>query len=254
LSSKGSIAPAHALYAGANGNIPTLSINASCCTADGSISVRNDAAFSGGLDAKAYMFLLPGDVERSVKAMQEQLTRQAEEKLKTQLQPGEILAGDEQCQPQFSTNEPPGDHGINIVSATTTLSVTCKGQVYDQREVQMLATQLLQDQAETEMGTDYRLDGPVAIQAKIRPVTNRENAANAQFELLVDANGRWSYQVSDLRRQELAYLLAGKRISDARILLLHQNGIKGATLPEDKSILPVDPALINISIQSPSGR
>lgn len=253
LSSKSSTASAHALHAGANGNIPTLSINGNCCVTDGSIVVRNSAAFSSGLDAKSYAFLLPGDVERAIKAMQEPLIRQAQTQLKAQLLPGEQLAQEAQCLPQFRTDEPIGDHGVNIDSATTTLSVTCTGQAYDQREVQALVTHLLQNQAETEMGAGYTLIGTVGMHVKIRPVTDNANAPNTQFELLVDANGHWSYQFSDTRRQELAHLLAGKHIGDAQFLLLHQNGIKGATLPSGQGLLPTDPALIHIAVQPAPG-
>ncbi|MBA2678982.1 MAG: hypothetical protein H0U76_11385, partial [Ktedonobacteraceae bacterium] len=73
--------------------------------------------------------------------------------------------------------------------------------------------------------------------------------------LLVNARGIWAYQFDDVRRQELARQLAGKKLTDAQKVLNGQSGIANSKIDalSKNDPLPTDPSQITFKIQSVSG-
>jgi serine/threonine protein kinase len=235
---------AHATTPGANGNIPSGSINGTCCAANGVITVRNNDAFTGGQDAKNYTFVQKSDVDAFVNAVKPQLMQQANNALSAQLQAGEQLAQPAACQANVQNDNPIGDQGQNIPSTNVAVTVTCKGTAYDQNGLRSLVTNLLQQQASASIGPHYALQGPITIHTRNQQI-NQDNSVT----LLIDAYGTWSYQFSSDQRQQLARLIAGKSADAARVLLEQQAGIRNVTIATSSGVLPSDVGKIDVEVQ-----
>jgi len=67
---------AHAITAGANGNMASGAINGNCCASGGFITVVG-LAFTGGQDQKDYAFLQQSDVDSVVNELKPTLSQQA---------------------------------------------------------------------------------------------------------------------------------------------------------------------------------
>jgi serine/threonine protein kinase len=237
--------PAHAATGGTSGNIPAGSINGTCCTSGNFIQAKNEAAFTGGQDAKNYTFVQPGDVNTFLNSVQPQLTQQATAALTTQLKPGEHLAQSPNCSPATRTSNPIGDQGQNIPSTTVTVTVTCTAISYDQNGLRALVTNLLQQQARASIGPHYALQDPIAIH-----VQNQQINPDNSLTLLVNASGLYTYQLSAARQQQLARLIAGKPVDVARKLLQAQPGVRAVAISTSGAALPGDPALIQVTYQN----
>ena len=235
---------AHASAAGANGNIAAGSVSGTCCSAGNFVTVRNNNAFSGGVDPKNYSFVQQGDVDAFVNSVQGQLTQQANSALRGQLKPGEQLAAATNCPATVSKDRPVGDQGVNIASTTVTVSVTCQAQAYDQNGMQSLVSTLLQQKARTDAGAAYSLQGTIITHAQVQQIN-----ADHSVSLLVTSRGLWVYQVSNAQKQQLARLIAGKASDTAKTLLLAQIGVHAATISSGSATLPSAPGQITIALQ-----
>ena len=240
--------PAHAVAAGATGNLSQDSINESCCTADANIFVRNDAPFTGGVDAQTYTFVRQGDVDAAAAPLETILTQEASTQFKQQLKPNEKLVSDPTC--NANVQVPPGtvgDQGHDIASTTITVTAKCTGVVYDQGGAQAIAKDRLQKMASIDPGQGYALIGYVATDVSVSKV-NPES-----ISLLVNARGIWAYQFDAAKEQALARQLAGKKLTDAQTFLNAQRGISNAKIATQGDTLPTDPTQITFNVQKVSG-
>jgi VCBS repeat-containing protein len=236
---------AHAATSGAAGNIPALTISGTCCVAGGSIQVHNNSAFTGGQDAKNYNFVQQGDVDAFASTAKAQLTQQANKALTSQLKSGEQLAQATNCPANVQSSNPVGDHGTNIPSTSVTVTVTCKAEAYDQNGMNSLVTSLLQQKAKTGVGANYSEQGNPIIHSQVQQINDDQSVS-----LIVTARGLWVYQFSNQQKQQLARLIAGKTVNDAKTLLTAQMGVQDATISTNGSTLPTDPSQISIVIQA----
>ncbi|QBD78163.1 hypothetical protein EPA93_20040 [Ktedonosporobacter rubrisoli] len=238
---------AHVGTPGAGGNISALTVNGTCCNASGTVFVKNSQAFSGGQDAKDYMFVQQGDINSVVEPATPQLSKQATDSLKQQLQKGEQLSGSPACTPRVSTDHPPGDTGVNVPAVTVSITMTCKGQAYNQQQAQDLVKDLLQHKASQSPGAGYVLAGDLDIGTNVQSI-NKGNVS-----LLVNAKGIWVYQISKTQEDDLARQIAGKSVNEARAILQSQKGIHDATIKISGNTLPADPGQISFVVQNVAG-
>ncbi|GLV60919.1 hypothetical protein KDH_77380 [Dictyobacter sp. S3.2.2.5] len=240
-------AAAHAVNIGTNGNISTLAINQTCCTADNSVFVKNTDAFTGGQDAADYTFVQQGDVDAAVNPLVTSLSQQARSDFNKQLAANEQLVEDPACTKSVTSNKGEiGDQGRNVTSTTVTVSATCTGMAYDQKSAQQIASSRLRQKATSDPGFGYALVGNVTSR-----VTNI-NRQGQNIALQVSAQGTWAYQFSPQRKQQLLQAVAGKSISAAQKFLKQQIGIANVFIhlkEGNNTALPTDPAGINIQIQ-----
>ncbi|WP_242527511.1 serine/threonine protein kinase [Ktedonosporobacter rubrisoli] len=234
---------AHAGTPGAAGNIPALTVNGTCCNASNNIVVKNTQPFTGGQDAKDYIFVQQSDINSAVDPATPQLNKQASDSLKQQLQKGEQLAGEPQCTPTVNSDHPAGDTGVNIPSVTVSITMTCKGQAYSQQQAHDLVKDLLQRKATTSYGPNYRLQGDIQMQIQF----GGTSAGNVVL-LEVNASGRWVYQFGDAQRQALLKQLTGKERNAAIALLKNTPGVSNAAIQLNDQTLPGDPARIKLVI------
>jgi hypothetical protein len=234
---------AHAANPGSNGNIPAGAINIT----NTFTVITNPGPFTGGQDAQHYTFIQQSDVEKAVASVQSSLLSKAQAGLKARITAGEQLVNSPQCQPSQSVNQPIGDQGTNIPSATATVTETCIGQVYKQSDLDALAKSLLSQKAQATLGAGYGLVGNIVTQTSV------QNANQGKVSLLVNAKGVWAYQFSEAQKQALAQLIKGQSRAQAITTLKSQTGIEDASLPSDVTTLPTDPRQITITVQEPTG-
>jgi len=240
---------AHAGSVGPGGNIAALTIDKACCSADSSIFAKNLAAFTGGRDPQqGGPFVQQSDIDGAASALEKILTLQAQNAVKGQIHPNEQRVNPVQCAPDVASDHNVGDRATSV---TVTVTVTCTGEVYDQHGAQLIATNLLKQQAAKTPG--YALVGGLITKVTQIMVTDPQKGT---LVLQVKAEEILVFQLSDAQKQALANLIAGKSKHDVQTLLLKQAGIARANIVlsgGDGNTLPADPTQITIVVQSVPG-
>lgn len=236
---------AHTNNIGANGNIAALDINQICCINNGTIFVKNTSAFTGGRDAKDYMFLQQSDVDQVANPLKNSETTQAQNGVQAQLRANESPATSTLCKPNVTTDMPVGDNGKNVTSSNVQVSMNCTMAAYDQQAALAIIKPKLQTKANSLLGSNYGLVGNLIINT-VTPHVVSQNSAN----LDIVVSGLWVYQFSKGTLQGLARQLAGQRLANAQVLLKQQSGVHSATIGGVNTVLPADPAMINIVVQA----
>jgi hypothetical protein len=235
--------PAHALSAGAGGNIQAFDINQACCAT--SVVAKNAGAFTGGAAAREHLEVSREDINTVVTSLLQTLSRSENAALQAQLHPGEALAVSS-CTPHVAGNHKPGDEANQV---TVTVSETCGGLAYAAHEVYINAMQLLTAQATTTLGAEYALLGD--IQITIVQATARDHRQGS-VTMLVQVTGTWVYQITPDIQHHLLHLIAGKTIQQAVAMLVQLPGIAGAqiSVKGGNRTLPQDPGSIHIIVVS----
>jgi hypothetical protein len=214
--------PAHAIPIGPLGNIAAFDLSGLCCAAG--VAVKNTMAFTGGQRARDFGTVALRDVQQVTGPLAATLTKSAQETFTAQVHPTEQVVTPEHCTPSVHPDHPVGSEATQVA---VTVSVTCQGEVYDAQRAKVLAATLLAQQAANTLGSSYEVIGDITTQiTQVRMV----DAHRGTLLLSVLAQGVWSYPVSETRLHQVARLIAGKRVQDARTLLLHLQGIRAATI------------------------
>jgi hypothetical protein len=216
--------PAHAVQAGAGGNIRAYDIAGTYqVTVKGvpttTIYAQNTQPFTGGQDAHDYTFVQQSDIDNAANPLVNQLTPTAQTKAQQQLGANEQMIGSIQCNPQIQSHHQANDR---VTSFTLQVSVTCKGEAYDPRAVQAMAVQV----AKTNVTPHYTVVGDVITGTPI--FSNVDNQGTATFTVSTEDIAVYAFDASE--KQQLAQSIAGKRQSDAFVVLLGQPGVTSATI------------------------
>ena len=237
--------PAHAVNAGANGNIAAQDFKVTPCCAPG-VTVGNTEAFSGGQDTQTYTYIQQSDIDNAVNSLKRTLIPSGQQGLQRQILPQEQSARPAECMPLATSDAAAGDQAESVTVAE---SVTCVGEVYDQQAAFALAANLLKMEAASEIGTDYALVGHILAMTQETTITD----PNGSVLVSVQAVGVWVYQFNDVRKKNLAQLVAGKSMREAQSLLARQTGVSKTNIQVSGGIgnlLPTDPLHIHIMAQS----
>lgn len=240
--------PAHAVSTGTIGNLDQGSINKICCSTGASILVRNDVAFTGGVDAQTYTFVRQEDIDADATPLETTLSQHASTQFKQQLKPNEKLVGDPTC--NSNVQGPPekvGDQGHNTASTTITVTAKCTGMAYDQGAAQAIAKDRLQKKANIDPGQGYSLVGNIVTDVTISKV-NPDS-----ISLLVSARGIWAYQLDDAKKWALTRWIAGKKVSEVLSSLKAQHGIHNVKIDVKGDTLPTNPNQIALVFQKIAG-
>jgi len=213
--------PAEALQAGPWGNIRAYDIHT---TYSRGISVANGAAFGGGTNGYWYPVVQQPAVNATIKGLTAHLQSGVLTALTAQEKSANVVSLSHSCSSHASTNHKVGESAKNV---TIRVTMTCNSQGYNARMAQAKAEQILKQQAQDTMGSDYAL-----TQVSDNTVTNAmlTNAKMGMVLLTVSVQGRWTYQLSTAQQQEIAHMLAGKDGDDARAFLREQRGIQSANI------------------------
>jgi len=124
---------AHAVQAGAQGNIATRDINYGCCGT--SILAQNTVSFQGGQDERNYMVVTKDDVHTAVSSLTPFVTQRLHIALTSQLTPGERLLSPS-CASEGATDHQIGEEAETV---TVTLAAHCKGIAFTNASLQQEA-------------------------------------------------------------------------------------------------------------------
>lgn len=242
---------ASAENAGSGGNIPAYDIDGSYhLVADPSVNiyVQNTQAFTGGQDAADYTFVQQSDIDGAATPLADQLTPAAQSAVQQQVQANEQFVSAPECTSTIKANHKADDR---VSDVTVTVTVTCKGEVYDAQAARAMAADWLKSDATSQPGTPYALVGDVVT---AQPQVLADDAGTVT--LSVSAEGMWVYQISEAQKQQLAQLITGKPLTDAQALLLKQTGVKKASITTAGgwgSALPTSPNDIKFTVVPVSG-
>ena len=241
---------AHASVPGTVGNVPVDDINGTFNgTAGGTIYIENTSPFTGGTD-RSYSVVQQSDIDDATNTLVTQLTSDAQAPMQQQLHTNEAFADNGmQCTPHTKANHQANDRASDV---TVTVSLTCKAEAYDVQAARSMATDWFKSDATSQLGTHYALVGDMVIGTPQVLTPDVHGTVTIVFV----AQGTWTYQFSETQKQQLAQLIAGKPLADARALLLKQAGVKKIgiiTAGGWGSALPTSPNDIKFNVLTVQG-
>jgi hypothetical protein len=210
---------AHALYAGAQGNIAVDDVSLALSN---SLTVKNLRPFTGGQNARDFSVVARTDLDALTRSLHTALVADMPQAFS--LQQGESVVPID-CHVRTTA-----DHGLNDEATTLTVIATdtCTGIAYRQDDLQLQATAVFMKQ--TRPDANYTLFHTTAPQ--IVSVT----------PLLVRMSGTWVYLLSADYQDFLAEQVAGKTPGQAQKYLLGTGVIMQANIPAQ---LPKNPEHIH---------
>ncbi|MGH2495792.1 MAG: hypothetical protein ACRDIV_13925 [Ktedonobacteraceae bacterium] len=206
---------AHAVLVGSQGNIAAFDINSSLSP---DLKVRNEAAFSNGLDERYFQVVTKADITNAAQALKVKVTSSMSAALHGQLTSTEQMQ-QEPCNPQITANHQAGDETSQV---TVTVAEKCTALVYDSQELTTRAMQLLSNQARATLGTGYALKDIPTVTVTKATTTNTKTVV-----LHFTCSASWIYQINE---PAIKALLTGKTKVEALRLLHMIPGIKRASI------------------------
>jgi hypothetical protein len=238
---------AHAIPAGLQGNVPALDINGTFCypnCATGATFHLQNTAFSGGQASQSYTFIQQSDINKAASQLENTLAITTQTAIQSQVGTFEQQVGSISCGlSSLSSNQ---QAGAKVSDVTVYITERCRGEVYSVQAALNLAANLLNNDVTTLAGPGYAIVGGVTTQVLSLPELIDTQGT---LSLRVMASGTAFYQVTPIKKQALAQLIAGKSLAEAQALLLNQRGIARAiitisdnsadTLPNDANKISV---------------
>lgn len=213
--------PAQATQPGAVGNIAAGAVFTSCCVPDGTITAKNQQAFTGGQDATDQIVITPGDVAMASAPLVQQAQAQAQSSLSATLG-SDDLATPAGCTTLTLTTPPQGSPAATF---HVRVSTTCRDAVVSRSEVERLAVTQMVRVIAPKLGPSYALDGrPQPAPAQVFP------SGTGTLTVTVPVRSVWRYQLDRTALHRLLPDLAGKPWREAQTLLLKQQGVGQVTL------------------------
>ncbi len=238
--------PTHAVNPGQSGNIAANDVNQPYQ----GYNVLNEAAFSGGQDAKTTTVVAQSDIDTSTSSLEAALTPAVKQALPGKLNANERSFGDSQCSPAVTPDHAAGDEAAKV---TVTVTMSCTIEAYDNDAAQAMAKKLLSNQAAHDLGSDYGLMGNITT-AVGQPTL--VDTAHGTLSLPVTTEGIWIYQWSDAQKQDLAKLVAGRSTQDAKLLLVEKKGVSAVNIQlssGSSGMLPPEASHIRVDVAPVSG-
>ncbi|HEY1352156.1 MAG TPA: protein kinase [Ktedonobacteraceae bacterium] len=237
-----------AVNPGVAGNIAALDVDGRCCAAN--VFVKNLTAFSGGRDPVPNSVIQQSDIQKAAQPLVNSLTQSTGSALQTQVRPGERVVDQSfQCQPAMRASAPAGTTAKTV---TVSVQMTCREEVYDFAAAESMATSLLQSKAQQDpdLNAHYALQGTVATGI----LNGTVMTAEGQVSLEIQAQGRWVYQLTTQRQQNIKNALVRLAQTNALNVLQHETGIAAATISLSVgNALPAHASAITLVIQAPPG-
>ena len=224
---------AHAVNAGASGNITTGDIN---ITIANGVLVKNLSSFTGGRDARAFQTVTKADMNSLSTMLKTQLSVSIQGALLAQLKQSEELAT-LPCSPTISADHQAGQEAAVV---KVTAIETCSSVAYSHTVLQSLATGLLSHLAAKKLGSGFV---PLGM---IRLTIIHATISHATPIIAFSCQGTWVYSLTLTAQEHLKHLIAGKQKDQAVSILLHTPGIQGVSVSglDDTERLPKNPDLV----------
>jgi hypothetical protein len=227
---------AHAIHAGASGNIRAGDISIT-----GSALQVSNIQFQGGKDARDFTYVTKADIDRPAAMLKAQVAQSMQTTLGQQLAPGEQLQK-APCAPAVAFDPAIGQEASQV---RVIVSETCSGFAYNSQQLSAYAIRLLTAQAARMLGNGYVPYGSIAVSVT-------KAAIKGQTAVLTfTCRGTWVYQINEARIQAL---VIGKPRLAALRLFTHFPGIERASIGgiADNQELPTDATHIHVLILFPT--
>lgn len=211
--------PAHAVKVGIGGNIRAMSINQPCCFAG--IDVLNKSDFSGGVDDSSVQ---QSDIDSVAKPLETSLMQKGQSDIQSQLKSGEQLVNaTPPCSPPIVASNP----GVGTIAAnfTVTVSLRCSNSAYNPQTALPQAEDMLKQEATQQLGPGFNLVGNIATR-----VESATPGKNGNVDVSVLASGTWKYHFTAAQKLNMAKLIIGATIGEAKARLLQQTGVADASI------------------------
>lgn len=206
-------------------------------------------SFTGGTDPQPYTVVAQSDIDGAANSLIQANQPNADQEIQSQLQSGEQeIGGTAQCSPNVTADHAAGDQASQV---TVSVTFTCTGEAYSQKDATDLARQLLTNAAKSQPGSQYALVGQITSS-----IVSSSPGNQGTENLVVSASGVWAYQFSATDQQNLAALIAGKTTQQARQTLLAQPGVADVTIQITSGsgqTLPTKTQEIKIEIKTVAG-
>jgi len=199
--------------------------------------VYNVTAFTGGKDPAVSQ----DELNQAIAPVVTVLMTQGKQGVQQQIQDSEQLVSPIACTPSISPAHVPA----NAARVQAQVAVTCNATVYRPRQVELLAQQMLAEEAHTQLGAQYLLNGDYTT--SIENVTQTSTATTFQ----VSTQGTWVWTLTNALAQHLAHLVAGKTQAAALRLLQHQPGVTHVSIQTSGGMgtaLPASPQAITFIV------
>jgi hypothetical protein len=240
---------AHANPAGLQGNVAALDINGTFCYPDcitGATFHLQNTAFTGGQASQSYTFIQQSDINKAASQLKHALAITTRRAIQSQIGTYEQQVGSIACGlSSLSSNQ---QAGAKVPDVKVTITERCQGEVYSVQAALNLANNLLKNDVTTLAGPGYAIAGSVTTQVLSLPeLVDTQGTLSSK----VMASGTAFYQVTPIKKQALANLIAGNSLAEAQDLLSKQIGIARATITISDSsavTLPNDASKISIVV------
>jgi VCBS repeat-containing protein len=189
------------------------------------ISAVNEP-FTGGIEARNYQMVTPQNIESVTANIKASLGKSEQAALQTQVRQGETLISPLPCQQTVTPNHHPGEEAAQV---QVTVSETCTGTVYITQSYQEKIAQIINQQANTQLGTGYQETG--AVQESITHVTPKDKQQTA---IQVNLAGTYAYQFTQEQQQTISALVKGKSKAQATTALLQDPDVQSVSISIDK--------------------
>lgn len=213
---------AHSAVTGTTGNLAAYAFNYLYNDGSGDLKMYNTSAFSGGQNAGTYKFVQQGDIDAVANPLVPTLRQNAMASLRGQVLKTEQFIVAPQCTSTMAHDRNAGD---KVSSFTVTVTSTCSGEVYSSQPAQVKAADLLKSQVSSSFDPNYQLATTVSTAvSKVKLI----DAKHGTLLLTISAEGIWAFHFSDAQRNQLARLINGKSVQDAKQFLAQQTGVSNA--------------------------
>ena len=214
--------PAQALAPGNQGNIQAFDFNGTSSSISG-VTVENTEPFSGGQEQQTFHYVEQSDIDHAANTLQKTLVQKGSTALLSKISPDERLINQIQYTRSVSSSSKAGE--IVGGDLTVTVSVTCFGEVYNQRLAQTMVESQLQAEGAGKVTAQYKLIRPISQVVSIKQLD-----LQGTISLRIQAKGLWIYQIPSSELQAMARQIAGKSKKVAQTILEHDAGVKKAQI------------------------
>jgi len=234
-----------AVNEGASGNIAAHTLDSICC--GNGVSVKNNGAFSGGVDAQVLHIVVQSDLDNAQNMLLPKLRQQVAQNLQHQLPSGETTAGE----PLYTTTTTSSDTvGSQVDQVHVQVQVTGRVPSYNRVMLNQVATQLLAKQVQT-LNPGYRQQGTLSVADPHVDVHGKDGLVY----LNVAVHGTWVYVFSNEQQSQWRQGIKGATSAAALAYLNTQEGIATVQirLPFQADHFPTTTNDITITILGENG-
>jgi hypothetical protein len=231
--------PVIAVDPGVAGNVPAHALDGTCC--NNGVTVSNDEAFAGGIDGNVTHIVAQVDLDQVRNKLVPGLEQKALQQLQKQLGSDDALAGKPLYQIAVTPSVPVGAQATTV---QVRISVSAIGTIYARSIVTNTASQLLDRQAQQNLGKQYQLSGTTTVGT---PTVQQSQSGNVYLN--VSAKGFWFYNITNDEINKWPVSIKGSSTAAALAYLNGQPGVHSVEihLPFGTDTLPTD--INNIKIQ-----